>query len=254
MDIITSLDNSSVKEARSLNDKKYRRNLGEFLIEGKKLVKEAIQKDLNITKLFVDSSKAAELENIIVSSPAPVLFCLPNVLKSISDTITNQGIIAVSELPSVGLYSYKQPCRLLVLDRISDPGNMGTIIRTALAVGFNEILTIDCVDPYSPKVVRASSGGVFTAQIFPFTEGEVIELVKKYNISLLVSDMLGESIYNSEVYTNYALVIGNEGRGVSANLKNSGKLLSLPMKVGTESLNAGVSASVLMYLLEGKNI
>lgn len=254
MDIITSLDNSSVKEARSLNDKKYRRNLGEFLIEGKKLVKEAIQKDLNITKLFVDSSKAAELENIIVSSPAPVLFCLPNVLKSISDTITNQGIIAVSELPSVGLYSYKQPCRLLVLDRISDPGNMGTIIRTALAVGFNEILTIDCVDPYSPKVVRASSGGVFTAQIYPFTEGEVIELVKKYNISLLVSDMLGESIYNSEVYTNYALVIGNEGRGVSANLKNSGKLLSLPMKVGTESLNAGVSASVLMYLLEGKNI
>ncbi len=254
MDIITSLDNSSVKEARSLNDKKYRRNLGEFLIEGKKLVKEAIQKDLNITKLFVDSSKAAELENIIVSSPAPVLFCLPNVLKSISDTITNQGIIAVSELPSVGLYTYKQPCRLLVLDRISDPGNMGTIIRTALAVGFNEILTIDCVDPYSPKVVRASSGGVFTAQIYPFTEGEVIELVKKYNISLLVSDMLGESIYNSEVYTNYALVIGNEGRGVSANLKNSGKLLSLPMKVGTESLNAGVSASVLMYLLEGKNI
>ncbi len=254
MDIITSLDNSSVKEARSLNDKKYRRNLGEFLIEGKKLVKEAIQKDLNITKLFVDSSKAAELENIIVSSPAPVLFCLPNVLKSISDTITNQGIIAVSELPSVGLYTYKQPCRLLVLDRISDPGNMGTIIRTALAVGFNEILTIDCVDPYSPKVVRASSGGVFTAQIYPFTEGEVIELVKKYNISLLVSDMLGESIYNSDVYTNYALVIGNEGRGVSANLKNSGKLLSLPMKVGTESLNAGVSASVLMYLLEGKNI
>lgn len=256
MDIITSLDNNTVKQARSLNDKKYRRHYGEFLVEGKKLVTEAIAKGLNITNLFVDSTRASEYENIITSCDAPVVFCAPNVFKSLTETVANQGIIAECELPAASLYNHHPNNKILVLDNISDPGNMGTIIRTAMATGFDNIFTIDCVDAYSPKVVRASSGGVFKANIYPFTADEVVELAKKNNITLLIADMSGENIFNlaTKSLYNYAIVIGNEGHGVSQILKDAGQKISLPMLDGTESLNAGVSASVIMYLMEGKNL
>lgn len=254
MDIITSLDNQTVKLARSLNDKKYRRHYGEFLVEGKKLVTEAIGKGLEITNLFVDSTKAGEYEDIITSCEAPVLFCAPNVFKSLTETVTNQGIIAECVLPAAKLYKHYPSNKILVLDNISDPGNMGTIIRSAMATGFTSIFTIDCVDPYSPKVVRASSGGIFSANIYPFTTDEVIDLATKNNIKLLIADMHGDNIYDNLQQFNYAVVIGNEGHGVSQTLKDAGTLIRLPMLAGTESLNAGVSASVIMYLLEGQNI
>ena len=256
MEIITSLDNASVKEARGLNDKKNRRYYGKFIIEGKKQVAEAIAKGIEIDKLFVDSAKESLYENLIVSTDAPILFVSSGVFKSISDTETPQGILATAMLPVAEFYKHSENNKLLVLDRISDPGNMGAIIRTACAVGIKHIFTIDCVDPYSPKVVRSSSGGLYHVKIYPTDYKELLTICKKHNIELLVADMHGENIYsnNFNVNNSYALVIGNEGKGVSAELKEAGRLIKLPMKPEMESLNAGVSASIILYALEGKNI
>ena len=255
MEIITSLDNASVKEARSLQDKKNRRFYGKFIVEGKKQVAEVIQKGLEIDKLFVDSSKINLYENIIANTLAPVLFVAPNVLKSISGTETPQGILATVMLPVAKLYKHNHENKILVLDKISDPGNMGTIIRSASAVGFNHIFTIDCVDPYSPKVVRSASGGLYNVNIYPSDYTEVVNICKGNYVKLLIADMKGKNIYDDfEVTGCYAIVIGNEGNGVSEHLKSLGTLIKIPMQKGMESLNAGVSASIIMYALEGKNI
>ncbi len=255
MDIITSLDNTSVKEARSLQNKKNRRYYGQFLVEGKKQVAEAIEKNLEIDKLFVDSTKVSLYENIIANTPAPVLFVSPSVFKSISSTETPQGILATVVLPVANFYKHKSDNKILILDKISDPGNMGTIIRTASAVGFDHIFTIDCVDPYSPKVVRSSSGGLYNVNLYPTDYTEVLGICKKHDIKLLVADMNGTNIYEDfKIDGCYAIVVGNEGNGVSEELKQNGLLIKLPMKQNMESLNAGVSASIIMYALEGKNI
>lgn len=255
MDVITSLDNASVKEARSLNDKKYRRFYGKFLVEGKKLIAEAIAKGLEIDKIFVDSQKYNQFDSIIYASDTPVLFVSSAVLKSISDTQTPQGIVAIVALPIANFYKYNSGDKILVLDKLSDPGNMGTIIRSACATGFKNILTIDCVDPYSPKVVRSASGGLYDVNIYPSSKQEVIDLCNKHQIEMLVADMHGQNIYdNFTAPSSYAIIIGNEGNGVSQDFKSVGKLIKLPMKPQMESLNAGVSASIIMYTLEGKNI
>lgn len=255
MDIITSLDNSSVKEARSLADKKFRRFYGKFVVEGKKQVLEAIEKGLELDKIFVDSTKAKHFENILYSTDTPVLFVSTNVIKSISNTETPQGILATVMLPVVSEYKHMPNDKILVLDKLSDPGNMGTIIRTACAVGFKHIFTIDCVDPFSPKVVRSASGGLYNVNIYPTDYGEILAICNHHGIKLLVADMNGQNIYdNFNVDGSYAIVVGNEGNGVSPDLKEAGTLIKLPMLGGMESLNAGVSASIIMYALEGKNI
>ena len=132
---------------------------------------------------------------------------------------------------------------------------MGTIIRTATATGINTIVLIDCTDAFSPKVIRSSSGGVFYLDVFRMSQEEIAMYCKNNNIELLVADMAGENVFKTEInHKNFALVIGNEGQGVSDYFKQNGRIVSLPMKPLMESLNAGVSASVLMYTLLGKDI
>jgi len=254
-EIITSLDNSMIKEARSLNDKKFRRFHGKFLVDGEKLVYEAVCGACDVEKLFVDASRLADFGYILEKFNGKIVPVTTKVLASISENVTPQGIIAEVVMRETGEFAPDANQPILVLDRIQDPGNLGTIIRTAAATGFNTIVLIDTVDPYSPKVVRSSSGGVFYADIFRMTEAEIINFAQKKNIELLVADMGGENVFEKPITTkNFALVIGNEGQGVSDTFKEKGHAISLPMKSQMESLNAGVSASVLMYVLLGTSI
>ncbi len=252
MEIITSNNNQAVKQARSLLEKKYRKFYGHFLLEGKKLVCEAINKKLNIINIFINEQKIDEFSDIINNFDCLILS--NSVFKTLSDTQTPQGIIAEIEIPPVKEYKHNNSNKLLVLDRIADPGNMGTIIRTAKATGFNDIFVIDCVDVFSPKVVRSSVGTVLGVNIYPATTDEIIKLANKHNIRMLVADMHGQNVIGMENLSNYMIVVGNEGQGVCDEFKNYGTLIKIPMKADVESLNAGVSASVLMYLLEGENI
>lgn len=254
-EIITSLDNPMVKEARSLNDKKFRRFYGKFLVDGEKLVNEVVCGAMEVDKLFIDSSKLSEFGYILEKFNGKIVPVTEKVLSSISENVTPQGIIAEVFMRETIEFEPETNEPILVLDRIQDPGNLGTIIRTAAATGFCTIVLIDTADAYSPKVVRSSSGGIFYTDIFRMSETEILEYCEKHNIEVLIADMGGKNIFRKTLTNkNYALVIGNEGQGVSQNFKASGKAISLPMKEQMESLNAGVSASVLMYVLQGKDI
>ncbi len=254
-EIISSTDNKMIKEARSLNDKKFRRNLGKFLVDGEKLVHELVCGAGEVDKIFVDTSKLSQFDYILSKFNGRVVPVTSKVMASISENNTPQGIIAEVFMKETPEFNPEANEPILILDRIQDPGNMGTIIRTATATGINTIVLIDCTDAFSPKVIRSSSGGVFYLDIFRLSQEEIGAFCKTHGIELLVADMAGENVFKTEIgHKNFALVIGNEGRGVSDYFKTNGRILSLPMKPLMESLNAGVSASVLMYTLLGKEI
>lgn len=254
MEIITSVDNNYIKEVRSLQEKKYRRKLGKYLVEGPKFVREAVLGGGNVDKIFVLSSKIGEYIDIIDKKKTNVYAVNERVFSKMTDTENSQGILASVFMKEV--IDFKPEGDILVLDRIADPGNMGTIIRTAAATGYTDIVAIDCVDVYGPKVVRSSAGGIFYTNIYPLFEDELLEFVKKHNYNLIIADARGENIFKMEnIKPPSALVIGNEANGPSDNLKKAANtIVSLPMKEQVESLNAGVSASVLMYLIKKDNI
>lgn len=254
-EIISSVDNKMIKEARSLNDKKFRRFHGKLLVDGEKLVYEVVCGAMEIDKIFVDCTKLADFAYILEKFSGTVVPVTTKVLNSISENVTPQGIIAEVFMRETLEFKHRENEPILILDHIQDPGNLGTIIRTASATGFSKIVLIDTVDAYSPKVVRSSSGGIFYVDIFRMSESEIISYCKKQKIELLVADMGGENIFKMQIaHKNYALVIGNEGQGISDTFKAEGRAISLPMKPQMESLNAGISASVLMYTLLGRDI
>ena len=250
MEIISSVNNENVKRAASLSEKKYRRFYGTFLVEGYKTVNEVVCGAMELEKLYVEQSFVTKYSDIIAKCEPNVILLSKPAFDKISDTVTSQGIIAeVKMRPSLDFH-ITEP--ILVLDRISDPGNMGTIIRTAAATGFREIVLIDCCDPYNPKTVRSSSGGIFYVDLYPISVNELFDECKKTNTKIYITDMAGENIFKMQnIDEKYALVIGNEGGGVSDKMESlSSRTISLPMKSQMESLNAGVSASVIMYILK----
>lgn len=254
MEIITSVNNPTVKRASSLSDKKYRRYYGTFLVEGYKLVNEIVCGALELEKLYVESSQITKYSDLIAKCEPNVVVLSEIAFNKISSTVTSQGIIAeVKMKPSLEL-EIEQP--ILVLDRISDPGNLGTIIRTAAATGFRDIVLLECADPYNPKTVRSSSGGIFYTDFYPLEFDEFCEVCQKYKTKIYIADMNGENVFKFDNKTeNYALVIGSEGSGVSDRVRKiADQVLSLPMKSQMESLNAGVSASVIMYQLKKEQL
>lgn len=254
-EIITSLDNPMIKEARSLNDKKFRRFYGKFLIDGEKLVSEAVYGAIEIDKIFIDAGKMADFGYILERYDGKVVPVSKKVMASLSENITPQGIIAEVFMKETGEFCPEKDKPILILDRIQDPGNLGTIIRTASATGFETVVLIDTADAYSPKVIRSSSGGLLYLDVFRMSESEIISYCENEERELLVADMQGVNVFNAGITSkNFALVIGNEGQGVSETFKEKGRRISLPMKSQMESLNAGVSASVLMYILLGQTI
>jgi TrmH family RNA methyltransferase len=254
-EIITSLDNPMVKEVRSLNDKKFRKFHGKFIVDGEKLVREVVCGAAKVDKLFVDASKLSSFDYILSNFDGKVVPVTTKVFNSLSENVSPQGILAEVFMNETLEFNPPKDAPILILDRIQDPGNVGTIIRTAAATGFQTVVLIDSADPFSPKVIRSSLGGVFYLDIFRMTENEITTYCKNHGVELLVADMAGENIFKTEIKNkNYALVIGNEGQGVSKSFKENGKAISLPMKEQMESLNAGISASVLMYTLMGKDI
>ena len=172
----------------------------------------------------------------------------------IADTVNPQGILAEIEMRHSEDFTPKSK-PFLVLDRISDPGNLGTIIRTAVATGFSDIVLIDTVEPYNPKTVRASSSGIFFVNFYPLDTTSLIKKCKDEGIEILVADMAGKNVFKINKPTeNYCLVICNEANGASKEiLEGADKIISLPMLPEMESLNAGVCASVLMYEFSKEN-
>ncbi len=240
--MITSKQNALVKEIRSLCDKKFRDSLNLYVVENVKTVKEVLALNLKVKAVVGTEKGLSSFESL----PNCYELVTPEIFKYISSETTPQGVLAVVEKPLNEICTPKNSC--LLLDGVSDPANVGAILRTAVASGYNEIyMTADCADAYSPKAVRSSMSGVFRAKIM---RGELDELLSKINLPIVVADMNGENVFNAKIGGEFCLVIGNEGRGVSPKLKQmANKTISIPMLGGMESLNAGVSAGILMYNL-----
>ena len=244
MDTISSMKNPKVAAWRSLKEKKGREAQQAFLVEGTRMVRESLASSFTVSAVLLR-------EDFVPDFPLPEnvrTFLLPeHVFQSVCDTKTPQGVAAVLSLQT------HEACgpRLLALDGVQDPGNVGTIVRTADAAGFDGVLfSPDCADLFSPKVLRSTMGSVFRLGFsFPASLADALEQLKKDGYSVLSSQLDGEPFYDRKnVSSSFVLVIGNEGNGVSdAVRKTATHRLRLPMNGGAESLNAAVAAGIMMY-------
>ncbi|MBR2909874.1 MAG: RNA methyltransferase [Clostridia bacterium] len=250
MEIINSVNNDLVKRASSLREKKYRRYYGTFLVESFKLVNEVVCGAMELEKLYVEASHLTKYSDLIAKCEPNVVLLSKPAFDKIADTVSSQGVIAEVRMRPTLDFNIDEP--FIVLDRIADPGNLGTIIRTAAAVGYNNLVLLNCADPYNPKTVRSSAGGIFYTDFYQLELDELLEECKKTGSKIYIADMNGENVFTMEKPKgNYALVIGNEGSGVCDEISSvADGVISLPMKGQMESLNAGVSASVIMYQLK----
>ena len=237
--LYSSVNNPKIKELAKLKTKKYRDKTGLFLVEGSHLVNEAYNSGY-LKELFL-------LENNDYKLDVETNYITENVLKYLTSTETPTGIVGLCERKKMSLKGTK----LLILDSIQDPGNLGTIIRSCVAFNIDTIIINDkCADIYSDKVIRSSQGMIFKTNII------------KKDLSLFLKEIKGKiPIYGTKVtggkdlktiekISDFAIIMGNEGRGVNSNLLNlCDEYLYIPMNRQCESLNVGVATSIILYEL-----
>lgn len=247
MEIITSTQNQYVKQVRSLREKKFRDKSGLFVVEGGNIFKD-MPAGVSVEYILATEERMDEVQKLLVYTRAQVYYVSGSVMDSLSDTVTPYGLVAVLKKPQVDFSLPKG--NALLLDGVSDPGNMGTIIRTAAARGFEDVYLLDCVDVYSPKVVRATLGGLFKVRLTVVDECQAITLLDSVNSAVL--DFGGEDITKAEISSPILIVTGSEAHGVRDTvLAHSKRVLTLPMTNNIESLNAAVATAVAMYQTKG---
>lgn len=241
--ILTSKNNPLIKETAALKEKKARKELGLFLVEGGKMATECANSDFEIERVFLAESYQGGFSCV----EEKIVRVSDDVFRFLSDEKTPQGILCRVKIPTRDLSAPKGKC--LILDGVSDPGNVGAIIRTANAAGYNEIyLTRECADPYAPKSVRASMSGIFFTKLY-FGDRRAI-LSALGDTPILAADMNGENVFNFQPPQRFGVVIGNEANGVSQEMfSHATHTIKIPMSATQESLNAAVSAGIIMYVL-----
>ena len=243
MTIITSKANSVVKNAKKLHQKKYRKSA--YLIEGWHLFEEAVQAGVTIEKVFALESYRDQL----VAFPQTI-WVSEEILLDLADTQTPQGIVAVIQKEEVGLPDLHQG-KYLFLEDVQDPGNVGTMIRTADAAGFTGVIVSDkSADIYSLKTLRSMQGSHFHLPIYRMPLVSFVEEAKKSNLPILATTLSRESKDYRELSSleNFVLVMGNEGQGISpAMVESAEQLVHIGMKGRAESLNVAVAAGILMF-------
>lgn len=254
MQVISSKDNETIKNIKKLKEKKYRDEIGCYIIEGIKLVKEAIEENAEIKYVVIceDCEDSVKLEQNLLYDIAKndCLYVTKKIFQSISDVTTPQGVLAVVAKKKGNKQINYNDEVIIVLDGIQDPGNLGTILRTVDSADLKQIvLSKNCADPYNPKVVRSTMGAIFRVNIVE-TESLVNTLkeMKKYNFEIIATALdTNESIYDIK-YTNKVIVIGNEANGVSKEVQEiADKKVKIPMMGKTESLNASVATGIMVY-------
>ncbi len=255
--LISSNKNKNIKLAKSLLRKKYRDLTNQYLVEGIKIVKEALAYNERIKMVFVssdhkDSHEIKEILNSCRIHNIPIYYLEKSIYKEISETDSTQGIIAMVEKKEhkLELVLDKDFLKIIILEEIQDPGNLGTILRTADACNYDfVILSKGCVDLYNDKSIRATMGSLFHLPIACMDIIDAIELLKSKKVVILGSDPHeGVLCYNLSFEKKLAIIIGNESAGISEEvLKLVDERIRIPMPGKSESLNASVAASILMY-------
>lgn len=248
MEIINSPNNNLVKIAVKLKERKYRYEYGKFLLEGYRLVKDALNSYVMSDvayQIFLSESKYVDYAD---EFPNAVVVC-DKLFDRISDTVNSQGIIAIAAMPEFKEFPKSDLC--LFLDRVRDPGNLGAIIRTAAASGFCDIVLNDCADVYNSKTTRSSMSAYLNCNFIRSCDLSKLRDLGYYSVC---AALCGENIFETELplkEKKICLIIGNEANGIDKQIiENADISVSLPMGAGVESLNASVSAGILMYFIK----
>lgn len=251
--MIESSQNAQVKNILHLKKSaKFRKKSGLFIVEGWKMVSEAMASGY-IKQLFVTQNEADTLIKQLPEAEDMVEWVSDKVFSLLSDTKTPQGILALVKMPVYCREELerKADCSFLCLENINDPGNLGTMMRTAEGAGFTGlILSKDTVDIFNPKVVRATMGSLFRIPFFIEEDfAAAMRELKEQKFTLYAAHLQGRRIYDEETYPGkLAVLIGNEANGLTDPVSElSDIILKIPMEGKLESLNAAVSAGILMY-------
>lgn len=251
--LISSKDNRIIRDAAKLYEKKHRDASGCFLLEGPSAVREAAQQGGRLRFIFTRAGASPDEFGIEFSGQVPAVYELTDdVFARLAGTETPQGIIAVAQKPErreSDLFP-SEDCNVLVLDRVQDPGNMGTLLRTAEAMGFSgAILVKGCCDCWAPKVVRSAAGSLMRLPVLQAeSAGDALKLLESHGKTCWVAVMDGETAcYEADLARGAAVIIGNEGRGASEVFLEKARGLRIPMAGKTESLNAAYAGAIIMY-------
>ena len=255
MQVISSKDNEIVKSIRKLKEKKYRDLENAYVIEGIKLVKEAIAENAKIRQVVIceDFTDNVELDKDTLFEIAKhnLVAVTKNVFDVITDVKTPQGIIAVIEknVASKNEVDYSKDI-IIALDDIQDPGNLGTILRTVDSANLGQIiLSKNSADPYNPKVVRSTMGAIFRVNIIEAEDlKQELQKAQKNRFKVMVTSLDTQNSIYDVAYNKKVIVIGNEANGVSKEIQNmADEKVKIPMLGKTESLNASVAAGIMIY-------
>ena len=254
MQVISSKENELIKHIKKLKDKKERDISREYLIEGVKLIKEAIQEKAKIEKIIVcDECERTEIisqDLMYEIAKYDCIYVTKKIFEYITEVKTPQGILAIIKKESnEKKIDYNQDI-IIALDGIQDPGNLGTILRTVDSVGLKQILVSkDTADCYNPKVVRSTMGAIFRVKVIECEDLEkTLKEMKKHKYSILTTSLQTENSIYDVKYKKDVIVIGNEANGVTEKIQNlADKKVKIPMLGKTESLNASVATGVILY-------
>ena len=254
MQVISSKDNEFIKHIKKLKDKKYRDINKEFIVEGIKLIREAIEEKAEIKQIVIcDNCQNSDIipkELMYEIAKYECVYVTENIFKTISDVNTPQGILAIIARNTVEAeIDYSQDI-IVALDDIQDPGNLGTILRTVDSVGLNQILVSKgTADSYNPKVIRSTMGAIFRVKIIECENLEnTLKEVRKHKFEILVTSLQTENSVYDVNYNKKVIVIGNEANGVEQKIQDMADIkVKIPMLGKTESLNAAVSTGIVLY-------
>ena len=254
MQTITSKDNELIKHIRKLKDKKYRDESNEYIVEGVKLVEEAVKENAKIKQIIVceDTTRTYEIPTHIMLEIAKYecIYVSDKIFNIITQVTNPQGIMAIIEKNAQDAQiDYTQDI-IVVLDDVQDPGNLGTILRTVDSIGLNQIIVSKgTADAFNSKVVRSTMGAIFRIKIIEVEDlAQAIKEMRKHHFKLMVTSLQTEnSIYDID-FNKKIIVVGNEANGVSKEIQDmADEKAKIPMLGRTESLNASVAAGVVMY-------
>ena len=246
MQVISSKDNEIIKSIKKLKDKKYRDIENAYIIEGIKLLKEAIAEKADIKQIIIcdDCEKTEEIAKYECS------YVTSKVFNYLTEVKTPQGILAViGKTPKDQEIDYTQDI-IVALDDIQDPGNLGTILRTVDSIGLNQILVSkETADSFNPKVVRSTMGAIFRVKVIECGNlTEKLKEARKHKYKVVVSSLqTNNSVYDID-YKKKLIVIGNEANGVKKEIQEmADEKIKIPMLGKTESLNASVATGIILY-------
>ena len=252
------LSASRIKHLNSLHQKKFRRKENRFILEGHRLIDQALSANAEIeevwmTKKSLESPNGKDIFQQIENKKIPWSITPEKIIRQVSDSLNDQGIIALTPIPTYKKYN-QPPKQSIYLDGVSDPGNMGTILRTAAWFGIKSVFrSPDCVDPFNSKVVRSAMGAHFYFSHFEASIGEkLLAELKKTGIKILGSKMTGSSIHTLDMSDSdgWCLILGSESHGISESVENFiTNTITIPGSEGMESLNVSVAGGILLHAL-----